>query len=539
MTFEFLEISVQGSPPVRFPLMQRLTVLGRSPFNDLTFDSDDIARRQCDILRDEAGCRLIDRSGTGTSVNGEKLLEKVLKNGDEILLGDARLRYGAVAAADSERPAEHQVTAYRPLEKPPLKGRLLWRDGEHTRRFEIDSPVLIGADDSAHIVIEDEYVSRRHCQLVPGEDGMLLRDLQSTNGTWIGDIRVLEALLPAKCTFSVGGVDFDFEALPPAKTIEPPESFFGMIGHHPSILAVQRLMTRMAPLDETVLVTGETGTGKELAVRALHQLSGRTDEPFVVVNCGAISADLIESELFGHQKGAFTGAATKRSGAFLSAGTGTIFLDEIGELPQSLQPKLLRTLDSREIKPVGSDRSRQHSARVITATNRDLAALVSDGAFRADLYYRLSALPIRLPPLRERREDIPLLVDYLLAESKVSVRLSGAACDALMYYFWPGNVRELKNVLTSTLCYHPEIHQTGVLNEEQLMLEGPGALLRQKAIAPAAPKSYHGQTLQETEVELIQEALSHYGGNKRLVSKALGISKSTLYDKLKRYSGDA
>lgn len=533
-----LDISVGDSPPVRFTLRDRRLGFGRSPFNDLTFEGEDISRRHFELVEFEGVHSLKDLSGRGTKVNGESVSVKRLESGDEISLGDVCLRYTFVELGQVSRtaPFSDKTAALDGVGEKRPGGWLSWESGGKTERLEINRTILIGADEDSHIVLDDSYVSKRHCQLLPGEQGAILRDLQSKNGTWIGDLRVGEVLLPKSCTFRIGQTNFQFEGEAPREQADAPEPFYGMVGNHPSMINIQKLITRVAPLNETVLILGETGTGKELAARALHELSNRNDGPFVAVNCGAIAGELVESELFGHEKGAFTGAGAKRKGAFQSARGGTIFLDEIGELPLHLQAKLLRTLDSGEIKSVGSDKVERHNARVMAATNRDLSDLVMEKRFRQDLFYRLMILPIKLPALRDRREDIPLLIGHFLGEAGYNdIRLSDASLDVMTYYYWPGNIRELKNVLTTSLCYHPEVAERNILDERHLVLNGPGTLLSPDASAPTDLKSYGGQTLHDVELGLIQEALTHYGGNKRLASRALGISKSTLYEKIKRH----
>lgn len=522
---------------VRYLLSQSCIRLGRSPFNDLTFDDPKIARNQLELRYRKGAYTLVDSSGRGTKVNGRSASRRRLKPGDIIQLGDIRLVYAIPDKVKADPLDDSHFT--RPLPEKntePTSGRLCWKTGRRQRHFEIEGPVFIGASDKADIQLEDDFVSKNHCQLEPGIGGLMLRDLMSTNGTWIDSTRIIEALIAPKTRFKVGRTEFLYEGSITNKHDASPVDFFGMIGRNPDLLAVQSLIRRMAPLDETVLILGESGTGKELVARALHTLSPRKEEPFVTVNCAALSPELIESELFGHEKGAFTGAGAKRTGAFEAAASGTIFLDEIGELPLALQPKLLRTLDSGEVKPVGSSRTLTHRARVLTATNRNLRTCISDKRFRGDLYFRLSSLPIELPPLRNRNDDISLLVDYFLSKAGVTADLDENARQAMCNHSWPGNIRELKNVLTTTLCYHPEISIEGLIKEDMIDLW-------RTTLDPRGYESniesffdrYSGQTLQEAESELICEAFQHFGGNKRQVCLALNISKSTLYGKIRRY----
>ncbi len=528
-----LQILRENAGPIRFPLTGHPLTLGRSPFNDLTFDEEGIARKQCELSPTENGYRLIDRSGKGTQINGVAKESHDLRENDRISFGSITLCFTMdVRSAETESGPRDGTSVLSDNSPGPARATLRWKEGKQRQRFPLRGPVLVGSGEEAHVRPDDEFLSRRHCQFVPTDTGVWLRDLGSTNGTWIGDIRVGEVRLPEKCTIRVGRTDLEFSGEKPGETIGSSESFFGMVGNHPAMIHLQNRIKRAAPLSEAVLLLGETGVGKELAARALHRLSGRKGA-FIPVNCGAIASELMESELFGHEKGAFTGASAHRKGAFAAADGGTIFLDEIGELPLSLQPKLLRVLDHGEIKAVGSDTVKHADARIIAATHRNPEEMVQRGEFRKDLYFRLFILPITLPPLRERRDDIPLLAAYFTSQAGSSATFSNEALDALRYYYWPGNVRELRNTITATLCHHAEEAAKGPLREEHLCLQGPGALLSMASQAESG--KYSGQTLQEMEVELIREALNHYDGNKRAVSRALGISKTALYDKLRRH----
>lgn len=522
---------------MRYLLSQGCIRIGRSPFNDLTFDEPQIARNQLELRYRNGSYTLTDSSGCGTMVNGRSAGRRRLKPGDTIQLGDIRLVYAIPEKGEADSLDGNHFTALLPEKNTErASGRVSWKTGRRRRHFEIEGPVFIGASDQADIQLEDDFVSKNHCQLEPGIGGLMLRDLMSTNGTWIDSTRIIEAIIAPKTRFKVGTTEFLYEGSITSKHDFSPIDFFGMIGRNSDLLAVQSLIRRMAPLDETVLIVGESGTGKELVARALHALSHRKEEPFVTVNCAALSPELIESELFGHEKGAFTGAGAKRTGAFEAAAAGTIFLDEIGELPLALQPKLLRTLDSGEVKPVGSSLTLTHRARVLTATNRNLKTCIGNKRFRGDLYFRLSSLPIELPPLRNRSDDILLLVEYFLSKAGVKAHLTEDARKAMCSHSWPGNIRELKNVLTTTLCHHPEISIEGLIKEDMINLWR--ATLDPRGYEGNIESffdRYSGQTLQEAESELIREAFQHFGGNKNQVCRALNISKSTLYGKIRRY----
>jgi transcriptional regulator with PAS, ATPase and Fis domain len=309
----------------------------------------------------------------------------------------------------------------------------------------------------------------------------------------------------------------------------PPVASFGRaVAQSPAMVRVLADLQRLAPSDVTLTLIGETGTGKDVLARAIHDASPRARAPFVVFDCGAVAPNLMESELFGHEKGSFTGAHAEHTGAFERAAAGTLFLDEIGELPLELQPRLLRAIDNRTVRRVGGTRDRRVDARIVAATNRDLAAFVGLKQFRQDLYFRLAAAVIRVPPLRERRDDMPLLVASLLADlGRTSAHLDAEAFEVLCGHGWPGNVRELKNTLSCALAF--------VDADEPLQARH----LRFPDAAPDHSVLDHlplgGHDLDSVEQATITQTLALTRGNKIRAARMLGISHSTLYEKLKRY----
>jgi transcriptional regulator with PAS, ATPase and Fis domain len=299
------------------------------------------------------------------------------------------------------------------------------------------------------------------------------------------------------------------------------------------MVQVLDLVGRVAPTDATVLIRGESGTGKEVIAKAIHHASARARAAFVAVNCGALPEPLLESELFGHIKGAFTGANLNKKGLFEEAHGGTLFLDEVGEMTPGLQVKLLRALQSGEVRPVGATQVITVDTRVVAATNRDLEPMIRQGAFREDLFYRLNVIPIVLPPLRERREDIPLLAEHFLsrfAERQGRVlRLHATAVERLLRYAWPGNVRELENAMErASILARGEAIEAGDLPPHV------GAGL---ALGPA-PGLAAEQTLAETERAHIIQMLERHGWNHSRAAEALGIGRTTLWRKLKEYGLD-
>jgi formate hydrogenlyase transcriptional activator len=323
--------------------------------------------------------------------------------------------------------------------------------------------------------------------------------------------------------------------------IQREHNFDEIVGRSPALTKVLSLVETVAPLPSTVLILGETGTGKELVARAIHDRSPRRDHPLVKVNCSAISAGLVESELFGHVRGAFTGAVAERIGRFEVADGGTIFLDEIGELPLDTQVKLLRVLQERDIEPVGSARARKVDVRVIAATNRDLERDVAAGRFRADLYFRLNVFPIRMPALRERTDDVALLAYYFADRfarefGKRIERIPPEALARLLAYPWPGNVRELSNVIERAVV----LARGPVLDIAAELLPGaPGAAPTpgQVPVDASPPPAAYGQTLEEVERRQIQSTLERTGWvieGERGAAAALGLNASTLRSRMKK-----
>jgi DNA-binding NtrC family response regulator len=313
---------------------------------------------------------------------------------------------------------------------------------------------------------------------------------------------------------------------------EEPEGL-ALVGHSPAIIEVMKTLARVAPSQATVLVLGETGTGKELVARTIHRYSERSSRRFVAVNCSALAEGLLESELFGHVRGAFTGAAVARPGLFREADKGTLFLDEIGDISPGLQARLLRALQEHEIVPVGSETTVKIDVRVIAATHRNLPDLVRQGRFREDLYYRLDVVTLRLPPLRERRQDIPLLVDHFLRtlssrHGRGPVAVDPEALRRLLGYDWPGNIRELQNVLERALL----LAEQGVIGPEHL-----ATTVRPTAAAlPDTPPPVPAlRGLEEVEREHVIRVLSATGGNREESSRILGISRRTLTRMIQRW----
>jgi two-component system response regulator HydG len=312
--------------------------------------------------------------------------------------------------------------------------------------------------------------------------------------------------------------------------LEASTEFNGIIGKDPKMQVIYKLIEDVAPTDATVLIEGESGTGKELVARAIHERSSRSEEPFIVINCSAYPATLLESELFGHEKGAFTGAIRQRTGRFEQANGGTVFLDEIGEIPPSAQIKLLRVLQTQKFERLGGEKTLDVDVRILAATNKDLLQEVKNGQFREDLFYRLNVIPIALPALKKRRNDILLLAQYFLnrfaAQQDKNVKgFNSDAMRLLLDYSWPGNVRELENSIE---------HATVLAKGERIRISDLPSALHSAFSSPTDVAGAHG-TLMETERVLLMDVLEECSWNKKQAAQRLGISRSTLYDKLKKY----
>ncbi|MFN0252608.1 MAG: sigma 54-interacting transcriptional regulator [Kofleriaceae bacterium] len=318
------------------------------------------------------------------------------------------------------------------------------------RRIESSRDELtIGTDPSNDLHLTDPSVSRHHCVLRATERGLEVRDLGSTNGTVCGAVEVVRAYLTGNGELVLGRTKVTVERLDSeiASALAGVDRMGELVGSSPAMRRMYALLARYAETEGTVLITGETGTGKELAAEAIHAASARRDQPFVVVDCSALPGQLSESELFGHVRGAFTGADADRVGALARAQHGTVFLDEIGELPLALQPLLLRALEARTIRPIGSDREISLDIRVIAATHRDLRTEVNRKRFRSDLYFRLSVLQVEMPPLRERDGDTEILVQHLWQQLRPGGVAPKEVVSGLARLDWPGNVRELRNAV--------------------------------------------------------------------------------------------
>ncbi|HEY4244879.1 MAG TPA: sigma 54-interacting transcriptional regulator [Kofleriaceae bacterium] len=409
------------------------------------------------------------------------------------------------------------------------------------RGLELELPpvgVVLGTERACDVVLADSFVSRRHCSIAPHPSGFAITDLGSRNGTLIDGVAVTKVVAPPGVCVRIGKTLV--QVMPSDEVLDIPpstnERFGALYGASLPMRQVFALLERASRTAAPVLLLGESGTGKELMARGIHDASPRKHAPFVVFDCGASTETLIESDLFGHVKGAFTGAASDRQGAFAAADGGTLFLDEIGDLPVGLQPKLLRMLEAGEVVALGGRKAERFDVRIVAATHRDVFGEVARGGFRGDLYYRLAVVEAHIPPLRQRTSDLPALIAMFLDRAgapQLAAQVGGAALDRLMRYHWPGNVRELRNVITRAVALAGPDDDFGSLP----------FVLRPTAAAPEAPataradRPFHeakDELVARFEREYLSDLVARAGGNLSQAARAAGLERKFLYKLLER-----
>ena len=392
----------------------------------------------------------------------------------------------------------------------------------------------VGKGEDCDVVLADATVSRNHFQIINDGQGYLVRDLGSTNGTWLEDSRIKEAYLKPGAKIKAGEVLLRFQPVSEAVDVVPSESgrFVNMVSDNPETRRIFSLLEKVAPSMATILLHGETGAGKGATARAIHDASDRRDGPFTVMDCGAVSKTLIESELFGHERGAFTGATQLRRGAMEASQGGTLFIDELDDLPLELQPKLLRSLDEKVIYRVGSHKPIKLDVRVVAATKKDLRTQVAEGRFREDLYFRVSVVTVPLPPLRDRIEDIPLLVDHFLERKGAFDDLPKEVSERLLAHTWPGNIRELRNVLERAM-YTGELSTIDPAMYATAPRDAFSSRLRLDYSRPF--KEAKEALVTRFEREYIRQLLSRTGGNMAKAAREAGIDRKYLYMLMKKH----
>ena len=546
-----------GVPVVRTPLHGQSVTIGRSPANDISIPDDTLPAFLCSFESLGNGrYRVVDRGGVGIFMNGKRVAADAAVPDDAVFdFGRLTARFHRSSAEPETAPLAGQRTG---LLRTRGDGALLRSDirlllpaSIGGKRIEVPANGLrVGALPDNDIVVDDGFVSSFHAQLFLRGERLFVRDLDSTNGTFIGGVRVVEAEVPIGAELRFGKAVVRVESDEQEVSVDVSAASLGagpwrcaeLHSADAAFARVFALIEKIAPHDASVCVFGETGTGKELAAHALHSLSGRRSSPFVALNCAAFPEELIESELFGHEKGAFTGADRQRKGCFEEADKGTLFLDEIGELPLEMQSKLLRVLETRAVRRLGGRGDVPVDVRIVCATHRDLVKHVREGRFREDLLHRIYVIPVNLPALRERPADVLHLWAHFArslaprASSVSSVKassaassvpaLSRAANDKLLSHPFPGNVRELRNVIQRAL----------ILGDGKTIDADDIAFipLTLEDIANAGAVYKKGMTMDDVEKVAMEGAIAAFGSLGE-AAKSLGVAKTTFWRKAKQF----
>ena len=397
--------------------------------------------------------------------------------------------------------------------------------------------VRIGSAPDNELVLGERGVSRHHVTLTLRADGVHVHDLGSTNGTFVGGVKADEVVVSPGALITLGECELLVEPDLPVVNVPLSQTtrLGGMVGRSPGMRKLFSILERVAPTDYTVLVEGETGTGKEIVARTIHELSPRHGQPFVVFDCAACSESLLESELFGHVKGAFTGASSAREGAFRRANGGTLFIDELNSMPLPVQGKLLRALEARRVQPLGADTDMELDLRVIAASNVGLRGEVTAKRFREDLYYRLSVVCVEIPPLRERREDVALLARNFLLGSGVDLEISGPNLDRLVSYSWPGNVRELRNTLDRALAL-AGTRSASSFDELPVTVGDTTPTMAWPMMLDLPFKDAKEHLTRAFERVYVTTILDRAGGNISEAARRAGLSRRGFFDLLRRHN---
>lgn len=512
---EMLELYRRGELVGRYELARNLEV-GRAAGCDVVVQDDEVAERHWLVMRSDGTVQAFDVAGG----RRERRQGMALPLDTEVALGREhaikRVRIPLAAALGVRREA---TTQSLPRGASGTRLMLTLGSGSEARRIAVgERLVQIGRAADSDLVLHDLAVSERHARLEPGDGSVLVRDLGSRNGTFVDGVAVQTASLRHGSRIRVGRTDLRVVASSGAPTKGAREADGPqLVAESSSMLQVLADVQRMAALKWPVLVNGESGTGKEGIALSLHTLGPRRDKRFVAINAGGLPRELIESELFGHERGAFTGANGMRRGVFEQASGGTLFLDEIGELPLDLQARLLRVLETGEMRRLGAERTLAVDVRLVCATHRDLPAMVAQGSFRQDLFYRIARLVVQVPALRARLEDVAVLAAHFLGQIAGEVGARELTSDALLRlrsHDWPGNARELRNVVCAAAADSGAYIEAADIDRALQRLGD--------ASRPRAPAG-----------ETCRAAVEHYAGNKTAAARALGIPRSTLRDRLR------
>ena len=528
-----VELESSGRVVMWRPLEGALMTIGQNPECDLCIPQEELGMVHC-VLQWNGEVLSVKPHEDGILLNDETIQESTrLAVGDRLGLGSLTgvVKFEAMPELESGGQTRTLVPeAFR--RRNDLMVRL--PEAFPGKSWPLDERgITLGANESNDIVLEDPYVSGFHARVYMQDGRAMIEDVGSRNGVFVGAQKVQSAEATPGAQIRVGQTVL----LVATQNPEQGKTRAGrqpgqMIGKSEPVEKLRKVLRRVAGSDIPVLLTGETGTGKEVAATLVAELSPRAAKPLIVLNCGALTKDLVESELFGHEKGAFTGASERKVGAFEAANGGTLFLDEIGELPLDMQPKLLRALENSEVRRLGSPKSFHVDVRVIAATNRKLEEEVAAGRFREDLLHRLNIVTVELPPLRRRSSDIEELAMHFVAAFSPqgeTVQISEAALEKLKSHVWPGNIRELRNTLQRAV-----LMRMGDDVEEEDITFAPSSSEHRAVVS----KAVTSRKLSEIEKEAITAELIRHKGNKKEAAAALGVSRSTIHRKIEDYEID-
>ena len=505
------------------------TTIGRADSCDIALPGDTISRLHCIVQGRGENWKVLDKSRHGVFVSGKRIDQEAALSPTTILeIGPYQVEFiqqrtEAVPTAAQETDLSHELMHTYGDEIVVERAVLVVEQGGLAgHRVTLVSPRVSVGGPGSMIELQDPALVTHHCWLTVSRGRVMLESGQGA--AWLDGSRVrgITPLYADEC-FRIGNTLLRVERGQDEET--PYFKRFGeMVAESKEMTRLFGVLRRMSGHHYTVLIIGESGTGKELVARGIHDHSPRVDQPYVALNCGAISPQLFESELFGHEPGAFTDAKNRKDGAFHEADGGTLFLDEIGELPESAQAKLLRTLETGEVRRVGATKATHPDVRVVAATNRDLAKEVAEGRFREDLFFRLAVLSVQIPPLRDRPEDLGPITEALARHLHPEAHVTPDAMEILREHTWPGNVRELRNVLTRAYVMGGPRMDTKDLSFH--------ALTSPNASAHTAPV---GQTLKDTEKQTLERVLRRHNQNRSAAARELGIARSTLLYKMKKH----
>jgi len=537
-----IDISFQKAPIGSVQFEKTLLRIGRAPHSDIQLSDPTISEDHLILRYKDNQWHFEDVSKNGTRFENSESIPSRMKLEKPLTLKIGRLyelRFSTtpLLAAPKQKTLLNSQTATQLLKITDdqiclAQARLVQRmpEGQEKARILDASGLSLGSHPGNDWILESKSVSQFHARIDFTQNQFVLTDLESTNGTSVNGLKVSRAPLTSSTEICLGDQTFSFEMEVKEISIRPKSEneFMGMLTKSEKMKKLFSICEVVGPTDAPVFIQGETGTGKELTAKAIHDLSQRFNGPFVALNCAALPKELIESELFGHEKGAFTGAQATRIGAFESAHGGSLFLDEVAELDLSLQAKLLRALESGEIKRVGSNKTTIVSVRIISATNKDLTNEVHANRFREDLFFRLHVVPLSLPPLRDRKEDIEILVPNILRKLGLKYSLHPDALVALSRHNFPGNIRELKNILQRAAIEY-EVNLNARTRKSELNLNHFRFLDELKFYQPVK------SAVQKNERDSMLSALEEARFNQSIAARKLGIPISTFHDRMRRY----